>query len=466
MKRIIFILIALLVSLSIYGQDITGEWNGILKVQGIQLRLVFHISKTDSIYNATMDSPDQNAKGIPVSYTSFENSILTLKIASLGAQYQGTFQADSSIKGTFNQVGQSFPLDLTRDVLQKEALIRPQEPIAPYPYHSEEVRFPSEGGKIELSGTLTLPKKTGRFSTVILVSGSGPQNRDEEFMGHKPFLVLADYLAKKGIAVLRYDDRGFAQSTGDHMSATSKDFAHDVLSAITYLKSRKEVKKNQIGLIGHSEGGLIAPMVAAGSKDVGFMVLLAGPGVPGDQILLRQIELLGKAQGNKEAIVRKEITTSKGAFELIKKFENDASLETRLREFITKAIAEDTNTLIPEGVNIDDFINMQITQLTRPWTTYFLKYDPAISLREVQCPVLAINGGKDVQVAPENLKAIQGALKEGGNKKVTIKEFPNMNHLFQECKTGAISEYATIEQTFAPQVLEEISSWILRQVSE
>ena len=259
------------------AQDITGNWNGMLSVQGMQFRLAFHISKDDSVYATKMDSPDQMAFGIPTSATNFENSTLTIEIANLGARYQGRYGANG-IEGIYNQSGKSFLLNLTRNQIEKKALVRPQEPKKPYPYVSEEVKFPSEGGKVELAGTLTLPEGKKKFPTAILITGSGPQNRDEEFMTHKPFLILADHLSRNGIAVLRYDDRGFAQSTGNHGSATSADFANDVRAAIAYLRTRRDIDKDRIGLVGHSEGGLIAPIVAADTQ-VAFVVLLAGPGV-------------------------------------------------------------------------------------------------------------------------------------------------------------------------------------------
>jgi uncharacterized protein len=307
MKKLTMLL--LLVPMLIKAQDITGQWNGILKVQGMELRLVFHISEKDSIYSVIMDSPDQNAFGIPTGTTSFENSTLKIELAQLGARYEGQFGINV-INGTFFQAGQAFPFNLTKHSIEKKQISRPQEPRKPYPYNSEEVKFPSDDGKISLAGTLTLPMGKKNFPTAILISGSGPQNRDEEFMTHRPFLVLADYLTRNGIAVLRYDDRGFAESTGDHKSATTYDFSNDVRSAIRYLKNRGDIDPKQIGLIGHSEGGLITPIVASDTK-VAFVVLLAGPGVSGDQILLKQTELMGEASGKDEKSIQQELALQK-----------------------------------------------------------------------------------------------------------------------------------------------------------
>ena len=228
MKKITLILLTILSTLSMYGQDITGQWNGVLKVQGTQLRLVFIVTKTDNVVSSTMDSPDQGAKGIPTTTTSFENSILKITIANAKIEYEGTLGKDNIIVGTFKQGGQSFPMNLSKEIIEKEKLVRPQEPIKPYSYYSEDITFENKKAGISLAGTLTLPKKDGVFPVVILISGSGPQNRNEELLGHKPFLVISDYLTKNGIAVLRYDDRGTAESTGDFSTATSADFATDV----------------------------------------------------------------------------------------------------------------------------------------------------------------------------------------------------------------------------------------------
>jgi hypothetical protein len=273
MKAILALLMMLTTTLFVNAQDITGQWNGVLQVQGMQLRVVFNVSKTDNGYSSTMDSPDQGAKGIPVTNTSFENAKVRFEVANARIEYLGELK-ENKIVGTFKQGGQA----------QK----RPQEPTKPYPYYSEDVTFQNTKAGIALSGTLTLPKKEGVFPVAILISGSGPQNRDEELLGHKPFLVISHYLTRNGIGVLRYDDRGVAQSTGDFKTATSADFATDVESAMAYLKTRKEIHKRKIGLIGHSEGGIIAPMVASKNKDVSFMVLLAGTGIRGDKLLLLQ----------------------------------------------------------------------------------------------------------------------------------------------------------------------------------
>jgi len=284
-------------------------------------------------------------------------------------------------------------------------------------------------------------------------------------MGHKPFLVLADYLTKKGIAVLRFDDRGTAKSTGDFITATSLDFATDVESAVKYLQTRKEINDNQIGLIGHSEGGIIAPMVAAETKEISFIILLAGTGIRGDQLLLLQQELIGKAMGISEEELQKTRNINKAAFDIVIKSTSTETLKIELTNYIKQTLKDNPESEKPAGMSDDDFVKLQVDQLTSPWMQYFIKYDPSPTLEKVKCPVLAINGEKDLQVpAKINLEAIEKALVKGGNKNITIKELPNLNHLFQECETGSPSEYATIEQTFSPIVLTEIINWIMKQV--
>ena len=464
MKNLTLVILISLFSLTIYGQDITGQWNGALKIQGTQMRLVFNISQTENSLSSTMDSPDQGAKGIPTTTTSFENSILKITIANAKIEYEGTLGQDNIIVGTFKQGGQSFPMNLSKEKIDKEKLVRPQEPIKPFPYYSEDITFENKKVGINLAGTLTLPNKEGVFPVVILISGSGPQNRDEELLGHKPFLVLSDFLTKNGIAVLRYDDRGIAMSKGDFKTATSADFATDVESAIAYLKTRKEINKNKIGLIGHSEGGLIAPMVASKSKEVAFIILLAGTGIQGDSLLLLQKKLIEEASGINKEDIQKGQSSNRKVFDIVNKSTSLEQLNSDLTIYFKQILKDNPNTQKPAEMSDDDFVNLQVKQIATPWMQYFIKYNPATALEKVKCPVLAINGEKDLQVPPkENLEAINKALTKGGNKRVTTKELPNLNHLFQECKTGSPDEYATIEQTFSPIALTEILKWLQTQ---
>ena len=464
MKKTLATLIAATICITAFCQDITGTWNGILKVQGMQLRLVFNISKTDNGYSATMDSPDQWAKDIPVTTISYENSKLQLKIDNAGIVYEGITENDSVV-GIFKQGGLSAPMNLTRKIAEKQKVLRPQEPSKPYPYYEEEVTFENRQAGIRLAGTLTLPKKEGKFPVVVLISGSGPQNRDEELFGHKPFLVLADYLTRKGIAVLRYDDRGTASSKGDFSTATTYDLSTDTEAAVEYLKARKEINKKQIGLVGHSEGGIIAPMLASRSKDIAYIVMLAGPGIPIDELLFKQQELIGKASGMSDIDIQKTKAINKGIYELIKQSGDTEKLKTDLTAYLQKVMEENNDSKRPEGMSDDDIVRQQVSQIASPWMSYFIKYNPAVALRKVKCPVLAINGEKDLQVSPaENLEAIRIALSEGKNKKSTIKSIPGLNHVFQTCETGAPMEYGKIEETFSPVAMMEVSNWIKKQV--
>ena len=463
MRTISILLITFLISITATAQDITGKWNGALKVQGTQLRLVFNVTKSENGLTSTMDSPDQGANGIPVTKTTFENSKIKFEVANARIEYDGELNGDE-ITGTFKQGGQVFPMNLSRKAIEKEVVKRPQEPSKPYSYYSEDVTFQNPKANISLAGTLTLPEKEGVFPVVVLITGSGPQNRDEELVGHKPFLVISDYLTKNGIAVLRYDDRGVGQSKGDFKTATTTDFATDVESAITYLKTRKEINKKQIGLVGHSEGGLIAPMVASKSKDVSFIVLLAGTGIQGDKLLLLQQELIAKANGASESDIKKSIQANANLFKMVLQSNDNQKLKADLTNKINEIVKNDNSSEISKGMTKDQYIALQVDQITSPWMEYFMKYNPVPALEKVKCAVLAVNGEKDLQVPPkENLTAIKNALTKGGNKNVTTIEFPNLNHLFQECKTGSPNEYASIEQTFSPRALAEITQWIKSQ---
>lgn len=460
MKVLSFSIFLLFTSVSVNAQGITGDWYGTLKVPGQSLRVVFHITQTDSGFTTTMDSPDQGASGLPVTTTTFENSKLKLEIPAANIEYNGDFK-DTALTGTFEQNGFSFPLDLTRntniEANDSSELKRPQEPVKPYPYRSEDVTFKNEAANVTLAGTLTLPEKGSNFPAVILITGSGQQDRNEEILGHKPFLVIADYLTRNGIAVLRYDDRGTAQSTGDFHTSTTADFATDVESAVNYLKARKEINPKKIGLIGHSEGGIIAPMVAAKDKSIDFIVLLAGPGIPGYQLLLLQKNLIEHKMKIPDSAIAKGQRIFKGAYQIIVNSPpNDTTLKSEIQTYLRKQYGNNVS---------DEFVNGISNQLASPWWAYFIRLNPVPFLEKVKCPVLALNGGNDVQVPPkEDLEAIEKALKKGGNKNVTIKEFPGLNHLFQESETGLPSEYGKIEQTFSPAVLEYMTDWIKKQV--
>ena len=465
MKKQIIFIFALFVSAALFSQSPVGSWNGLLKVQGQQIRLVINIQQAENGYKATMDSPDQGAKGIPVDRVTFVNDTLKFEVKMIGVTYTGVLGSDNVIKGTFTQMGMSLPLDLSAQTVEKEKIVRPQEPQKPYPYYTEEVKFTNHGGDI-LAGTLTLPKKTGKYPVVVLITGSGPQNRDEELMGHKPFLVIADYLTRNGIGVLRYDDRGTAQSTGDFQKATSVDLADDAEAAVRYLLTRKEINKKKIGLSGHSEGGIIAPMVAARNKKVAFIVMLAGPGLRGKELLELQTAAIAKASGMTETELANVLKLNSGAYNLVLHSNDTVKLKTDLTDYFRKNLKDNpTPGENPTQEQLDMQAKGYTNQLASPWMQYFIKYDPFPTLRKVKCPTLALNGSKDLQVPPaENLALIRKAFTDSGNKKLTAIELPGLNHLFQESTTGSPAEYAKIEQTFSPKALDEILKFIRQQV--
>lgn len=450
MKNFLFLFTFLLSINSIQSQEITGDWYGSLNVQGTVLPLIFHLQKNDSTYSSTMDSPTQGGYNIKFDQTHYDNSILEMEIEAAMVKYKGNYNKETqTIKGTFNQRGMSFPLNLNREKKTTE-INRPQEPKKPFPYNSEDISFYNDVDKITLAGTLTTPKNKKDFPTVILITGSGAQNRNEEIMNHKPFLVISDYLTRNGIAVLRYDDRGVGESEGDYSKANSKDLSRDTEAAIKYLKSKKEINNNKIGLIGHSEGGLIAPMIASNSKDVSFLVLLAAPGLKGEELLLLQKKLTEQKSGINEIAVNKSQEIFKGSYDIISTYKgNNEGLRNMLKEYFNQKF----NNAIGEGQ-----LNSLIQSLTSPWMKYFIKYDPTLALEKIDVPVLALFGKNDLQVpAIENSKVFE----EVDNKNIEIVQLDNLNHLFQKSKTGLPSEYSNIEQTISPKVLDIISKWII-----
>jgi dienelactone hydrolase len=433
--------------------DIDGTWMGSLDTGVIKLRVVFHIVNTEDGLIATLDSPDQGIKGMPTTGVTRAAASLKIEAKQISGSFDGTISKDlTTIDGIWTQAGGALPLSLRRvkDLSELERP-RPQNPVKPYPYQAEDVSYENKAQNVTLAATLTIPQGKGPFPAVVLITGSGPQDRDESLLGHKPFLVLSDYLTRKGIAVLRADDRGTAKSTGNFSTATTADFATDVEAGVAYLKTRSEVNIHKIGLIGHSEGGMIAPMVAARNSDVAFIVMMAGPGVPGDEILVEQSLLLSEALGKSHEEAEKDAAEERETLALVKSEKDDAVLDKELRD---KLAGE-----IPEAQ-----LGMQLKLITTPWFRYFIAYDPATALRKVKCPVLAINGEKDMQVPPQqNLKAIRKALTEGGNQHFEVDQLPGLNHLFQTAKTGAPSEYAEIEETMSPVALDKMASWILAQ---
>ncbi len=446
---------------------VEGIWDGTLKVPGAELRVLFKIRREeDGSLSATMDSVTQGVKGIPVSSVRQEGRRVVLESKAISGVFEGELnEQGTELSGTWKQAGQALALKLVR-IEREPDLSRPQDPKKPYPYREEEVVFENAKDGTRLAGTLTLPEGNGPFPAVVLITGSGAQDRDESLMGHRPFLVLADHLTRKGIAVLRYDDRGVGGSTGSVFTATLEDTAEDVMAAMALLRDRPEIDRQKIGLLGHSEGGIVAPLVASRSADVAFVVMLAGTGVSGEEILVSQGGLVPAAEGADKETIAQAVAAQRKALDILKTETDPAALQEKLRA----ALAEDVQRLVAsQGLDEEAAkaaIETQVKVVATPWFQSFFHYDPRPALRQVKCPVLALNGERDVQVDPKlNLPEIEKALKEGGNASATVKELAGLNHLFQTCETGAVSEYGKIEETMAPAVLEMICDWILEQTN-
>ncbi|MDD3003640.1 alpha/beta hydrolase [Flavobacterium sp.] len=462
LKKILFLWLLVSFSSHSVGQDISGSWTGILEIQGSELPLILNFTSSNGGYKGTMDSPKQGAKEIPIDEVSFNNKQLTVKINAFAIEYIGEWKSNTEILGTFKQGNFSAPMHLKKGSFE---IKKPQNPIEPYPYHTEKVEFKNTKENISLAGTLSLPKKEGKFPAVILISGSGQQNRDSEILGHKPFLVISDYLTRNGIAVLRYDDRGVGQSKGDPTHSTSADFANDAAGAIEYLRSRKEIDSKKIGVIGHSEGGMIAPMLSANDKNIAFIILLAGPGVSGDVLLLDQNYEVGKKQGLSENDLQEAKILNQKIYNIIKSEKDLAEMKKSLTAVLQTEMEKLPEAERPSKNEIEKSINEQVDGMTVPWLRYFISYDPHENLKKTKCPVLVLNGEKDIQVTAKlNTEAITKALHEGKNKNVQVQIFPNLNHLFQHCTACNVAEYSQIEETFSSEVLKTMSDWIHKQI--
>lgn len=466
MRRLLYTLILicslafqteLLAQLNNVGSEFSGRWQGELALPNKNLVLIFNISQNQTgVYSATLDVPEQGAKDILADKVTTHKDSIEIKYRSLIASFTGVSVPDANvIKGEWKQSGKSLPLILKKN--DKEFVIkREQDPVPPFEYHEEEVTIQNPNAGISLAGTLTYPKTGNKFPAVVLITGSGKQNRNEEVFGHRPFLIIADYLTKLGIAVLRVDDRGAGKSTGNFAESTSADFATDVESEVNYLKSRKEIDADRIGLLGHSEGGLIAPMVANNDKSIAFLVLLAAPGVSGDKILAKQTEDLGRVAGTDSSILAASVAFNKKVYRFIKTEKDSATAYEKLLDGYLKYY----ESVGQSKVNTADIAN-QVKALQTKWLKYFISYDPQSALKKLKCPVLALNGEKDLQVsAKENLPAIKKALTEAGNINFKILEIKGVNHLFQTATTGSPSEYAGIGETISKDVLDTIGVWI------
>jgi len=436
-----------------------GVWQGALEGHGMRLRLQLHVSHDDQKQLvAALDSPDQGVSGLPAIKVSQKDAGFHFEIPVVNGVYDGILNtAKTAIAGSWTQSNVEQKLDFQRSDQLLE-LVRPQNPVKPYPYKEEEVTFPNGKAKVSLAGTLTVPRGQEPFPAAVLLSGSGPHDRDESLVGHRPFLVLADHLTRKGIAVLRFDKRGIGRSTGDYANATTEDFASDAEAALAYLKTRREIDQKKTGLIGHSEGGMIAPLVATHSSDVAWIVLLAGPGLKGEDTLLLQSELILKTAGVNDEQVASTHEFNKRTYALVRRERDPATLQTKLSDLVQSS---GTSASLPPAA-----LQSQIRMMVSPWFRFFLDYDPLPALQKTMCPVLALNGEKDLQASPkENLAEIQKALQDGGNKDFQTTELPGLNHLFQHCPTGSPTEYGGIQETMAPEALNAVSDWVLKHTA-
>lgn len=445
-----------------------GKLNMGLMEPVMQFRIVTLASGETAAY---FDSVTEGRTDFEATW-SIDGDTLKFDVAKIKLSFSGTLnEARDTAEGTWSQGGRELPLTLKMQNTAYDNVNvwenRPQRPVAPFPYDAEEVTFENKADNVTLAGTLTIPKKPGRHPVVILISGSGPQDRDESLMEHKPFLVLADYLTRRGIAVLRYDDRGTAESTGDFGPATTEDFARDASAAVEFLKNHDRINPMEIGLAGHSEGGLIAPLVVGLRDDVAFVVLMAATGVDGGTISISQSEAMTRAAEADEAEIEIAMAVNRAVIGIAAKAKPGEDFSGEL-----EAALEEVIQTIPESEREEAAtvlraeLKGQMGRLQGNWIQFFLSHDPRPALKNIKCPVLAVIGTKDKQVLPElNMPEIEKALTEGGNQDFEIVRLEGLNHLFQECETGALSEYVSIQETFNPKALATIGDWIIEHTT-
>lgn len=432
--------------------DFEGRWLGTLDAGPNKLRIALHFARAASGgFSCIMNSLDQNPADLPAGTVAVDGRTIVAEFPQIGGSIEGTLSDDGKqLTGVLRQAGAKLPITFGRVETPPETK-RPQEPRKPYPYDEQEVMYGNAA--VKLAATLTLPRTAGPHPAVLLLTGSGAQDRNETVMGHRPFLVLADYLTRRGIAVLRADDRGVGGSGGNPANTGIEDVAADALSGVAFLKSRKEIDPARIGLIGHSEGGGVAALAAARSRDVAFIVLMAATGLPGDQIVLRQVETLSKNAGVPPEMLAQSLAIQRKLFEVLKHEKDDA------------AALEKMLALLPEPARLPK--TAELRMMTSKSYRSIITTDPADALKKVKVPVLALNGELDTQVqAGENLAAIAAALEKAGNRDAITRELPGLNHLFQKAKTGALSEYRQIEETLNPAALEDIGEWIAKRVAK
>jgi pimeloyl-ACP methyl ester carboxylesterase len=470
-KKIFFLSVLTITSFYSQAQKITGSWQGVLIAGPQKLKVVFHVLRDSlNVYHSSFDSPDQNAFGIACSETNIKSDSLEMLIQAIHGGYRGKWDGKNNISGYYFQAGQNFPLGLTRLPDSAVSLVRPQTPKPPFPYHSEDIEYDNPVNGIHYAGTITYPNSGAPFPAVLLITGSGQEDRDETVFGHKPFAVIADFLTRRGFAVLRVDDRQKGKSTGDLSKATTLDFSKDVGTSLGELQKRKEVDQNKIGLIGHSEGGLIAAMVAAENPKIRFIILLAGPGLKGADLLSLQTKAIDLTMGIPEEMATADQELKSQMIKaLLSSRDTSVQFENAWKSFLTWKKNTNPEIVSAVGINSDiaarDFIRSYLSGLNNPWLLYFLQTDPADYLVKLKCRVLALNGSKDIQVlADPNLAAIDSALKKSGVTIYSTQKLNGLNHLFQHCKTCTITEYGQLEETFSPEVLQIMGDWLDKNV--
>jgi pimeloyl-ACP methyl ester carboxylesterase len=442
-----------------------GFWTGGIAVLGSELNIAVSVTPSGDSLRATIDIPQQGAMNLPLRNVRYSSPVVYFELpAGPGlAVFDGKLKGDS-IAGDFTQAGIQGKFHLRRDVVKKEETTVE----APLPYRVENVVF--HNLDVALAGTLTMPSVAGKHPAVILITGSGPQNRDEELFGFKPFRIIADHLTRKGVAVLRYDDRGVGGSTGNINQSTTADFATDVEQAIRFLKARADINPTQIGLCGHSEGGIVAPMLAARSTEVAFIVLLAGPAISGDSLVLFQVQNLARQGGASKEEIERTLALQRRTFQCVRSDKGWDDLKEEMRKEAVMSLDKMTPEQRKQIADPDKFIDMTITTqlqgVKTPWFKFFATYDPLPALKRVRCPVLALFGERDMQVPVSlNKNPMERAFAAGGNNDYTISIIPGANHLFITAPTGSPLEYAGLKKEFAPGVLDQISDWILKHVT-
>ncbi len=470
MKKIIVLAIFSFIFSALKAQPVLeGDWTGALEIMGTSLDIITHFTNENGNYNGKIDIPLQKQKGLALSKISYNNPkvYFELDVPNGLARFDGAFVNDT-IKGLFSQAGYEGTFYLVKGLLYVPNE-KKEEVKESLPYKEEEVTFAN--GDIKIAGTLSLPVAPGKHPAVVMITGSGPQNRDEEVAGFKVFKVIADHLTKNGIAVLRCDDRGVGGTTGKSVDEyTSEDFAGDAIEAVKYLQTRSDINSEQIGLFGHSEGGLIAPMAAVKYSDIAFIVCMAGTGVNGGEILKEQSKLIMKASFIKPEEISKDMITLETMLDAIKNNKDLSGIkatmkEERLKEYDKLPDAQKSKIKNKEEW-ADSFVGAYMKAFTSTWMKFFISYDPAPALEKVKCPVLLLFGETDLQVPPDQSeKPMLDALKKGGNKDYQSKIFIKANHLFQESETGNPNDYPKLKKEFVGGFLDYVTEWITKRVT-